>query len=94
MQSYLKEFQVTTAQSKAEAIELFPGYMPDIVLLDVSMGDGTGYEVSMNIRQREVGNDAVIIFISASTEIKDRLKGYDSGGNDYVCKPLNKDLHH
>ncbi|MBT4839083.1 MAG: response regulator [Methylococcales bacterium] len=92
MQSYLKEFQVTTAQSKAEAIELFPGYMPDIVLLDVSMGDGTGYEVSMNIRQREVGNDAVIIFISASTEIKDRLKGYDSGGNDYVCKPFDKDV--
>ena len=70
-----------------EALALVEEDTPDVILLDVEMPEMDGYEVCR--RLREEGLDMPILFISAHVELQERLQGYDAGGNDFLCKPID-----
>ena len=63
----------------------------EIVLLDVSMPNMSGYEVCKRIRANNSLDDTAIIFVSACGSIDERMEGYKSGGDDYLVKPFEKD---
>jgi len=60
----------------------------DILLLDVNMPEYDGYKVCKLVRQSSLNRDIPVIFISALTELGDKLKGYEAGGQDYIEKPV------
>ena len=62
---------------------------PDLLLLDVQMPDMNGHQVCEALRAK--GYDKPILFLSAYSDIEERLKGYYSGGDDYLSKPFNFD---
>lgn len=61
---------------------------PDLVLLDVSMPEMDGYEVCARLRENDELKDIPVIFISAHTEVLDKVKAFGAGGVDYVTKPF------
>lgn len=59
----------------------------DVVILDVMMPEADGYQVLR--RMRETGIGIPVIFLTAKDGIPDRIKGLDSGANDYLVKPFS-----
>ncbi|NOQ37210.1 MAG: response regulator [Methylococcaceae bacterium] len=64
---------------------------PDIILLDVSMPEINGYEVCCNLKANEQTKSIPVIFLSALISPKDKVRGFDAGGVDYISKPFDID---
>ncbi len=64
---------------------------PDLVLLDVNMPDMDGYEVCHALKADPELKDIPVIFISAMSEISDKVKAFAAGGVDYITKPFHMD---
>lgn len=79
-------YKVTCAASGAEAYELLENNVYSIILLDINLPEGDGFEVCQNLRRV---SDVPIIFASARTSETDRITGYDIGGDDYLPKPYS-----
>jgi len=62
---------------------------PDVVLLDVMMPGLDGWQVAERLLEDERTSRIPIIFLTARAEFRDRAKGLDIGGIDYVTKPFN-----
>ena len=82
-------FEVMTAATGAEALRAAAASRPDLVLLDVMMPDGDGFEVVR--RMRSSGPDVPVIFLSARDGVRERVAGLALGGDDYVTKPFSLD---
>jgi two-component system, OmpR family, response regulator len=83
----LAGFEVLTAASGAEAVQAAASGRPDLVLLDVMMPDGDGFETLR--RMRSEGAEVPVIFLTARDEVSDRVRGFAVGGDDYVTKPFS-----
>lgn len=86
----LKEdgYKVRPIQSGALALEAIEAEPPDLILLDITMPDMDGYEVCSRLKQRAERNRIPVIFISALTEVQEKVKAFECGGVDYVIKPF------
>src|SRR5918911_1037261 len=62
---------------------------PDVILLDVMMPGLDGWRVAEELLQDERTSGIPIIFLTARAEFRDRARGLDIGGVDYVTKPFN-----
>jgi DNA-binding response OmpR family regulator len=62
---------------------------PDVVLLDVMMPGLDGWRVAERLLEDERTNEIPIIFLTARAEFRDRARGLDIGGVDYVTKPFD-----
>ena len=62
--------------------------MPDLVILDVMMGEIDGYSLALKLRQNENTKNIPIIMLTALGELNDKLKGFNSGVDDYLTKPF------
>jgi two-component system OmpR family response regulator len=82
-------FEVMTAASGAEALRAVAASRPDLVLLDIMMPDGDGFEVMR--RLRSAGPDVPVIFLSARDGVRERVAGLALGGDDYITKPFSLD---
>jgi two-component system OmpR family response regulator len=85
----LAGFEVLTAASGAEAVRAAASGRPDLVLLDVMMPDGDGFEALR--RMRSGGAEVPVIFLTARDEESDRVTGFAAGADDYVTKPFSLD---
>ena len=63
--------------------------MPDVILLDVMMPGLDGWGVAEALLESEETADIPIIFLTARAEFRDRARGLDIGGVDYITKPFN-----
>ncbi|MCP9486819.1 MAG: response regulator transcription factor [Gaiellaceae bacterium MAG52_C11] len=79
-------FATEIARSAAEAIELGKRVRPDLVLLDLMLPDGSGFDVC---RQLRTDSAVPIIILSARGEEADRVVGLELGADDYVVKPFS-----
>jgi len=85
------EYEVTQVEDGEAAIAVLEsGTRIDLVLLDVMMPGLSGYEVCRRIKDQSTTADLPVIFLSAKTDEEDRLKGYEAGGHDYLCKPFSQ----
>ena len=62
---------------------------PDVILLDVMMPGLDGWRVAEQLLEDESTRDIPIVFLTARAEFRDRARGLDIGGVDYVTKPFN-----
>ncbi|WP_188067451.1 response regulator transcription factor [Brevibacillus brevis] len=77
---------VYTASTAAEGFGQFQDKHPDVVILDIMLPDGEGYDVCKKIRNI---SHVPILFLSAKTEEVDKLVGLAIGGDDYIGKPFS-----
>lgn len=85
----LAGFEVATAASGREAVRAAAASRPDLVLLDVMLPDGDGFEALRRLRSG--GSEVPVIFVTARDEVPDRVNGFAVGGDDYVTKPFSLD---
>ena len=79
-------YAVATAGNLAQAREKFDDSI-DLVLLDVMLPDGTGFEFCKELREKN--SDVPIIFLTAVAEEANIVQGLEIGADDYVTKPFN-----
>src|SRR5918999_1911069 len=79
-------FDTQVSGTVREALELAERALPDLVLLDVMLPDGSGYDVCRELRQR---SRVPIIMLPARGEETDRIVGLELGADDYVVKPFS-----
>ena len=78
-------FQVISAKTAKESKEKLDNKSIDIVLLDVSLPDGNGFEICKEIKEK---NDIPVIFLTAQDEETIVVLGLDLGADDYIVKPF------
>jgi CheY-like chemotaxis protein len=78
-------YAVDVARTKQEAEALWLKEKFDLVILDVSLPDGSGYDLCRQIRQTST---VPIIFLTAADEETEIIMGLDLGGDDYITKPF------
>lgn len=81
----LEGYEVVTACCGTEAIGMACG-RPDLILLDINLPDLDGFYVCRKIRNFI---SAPILFLTARAEESDRIRGFMSGGDDYIMKPFS-----
>jgi two-component system alkaline phosphatase synthesis response regulator PhoP len=88
---YLKtqNYRCRLVGSVKDATNLFTesSFKPEIVLLDITLPDGSGMDIAKSIREKH--KDIVIFFLSALNDPETRLKGLEVGADDYITKPFN-----
>lgn len=80
-------FEVVAASDGEEALDLFTGSEPALVLLDLMLPKVDGYEVFRRIRDQ--GSGTPVIMLTARGEEMDRIVGLELGADDYVAKPFS-----
>ena len=80
-------YEVTAAGTGTEALRAAVTARPDLVLLDVMMPNGDGFEVARRMRLAG-GPEVPVIFLTARDAVDDRLAGFEIGADDYVTKPF------
>lgn len=81
-------WQAVLVDSGEQCLEQAPADPPDLILLDIEMRGMNGYMVCDQIRQQEALKQVPIIFISAHSNVRDRLQGYEVGADDFLVKPF------
>ena len=79
-------YETDIARTYLEAEKMWINGKYDLVILDVSLPDGSGYDLCKNIRKT---SKVPIIFLTAADEETDIIMGLDIGGDDYITKPFN-----
>jgi len=82
-----KGFDVIHALSAKDALNFYYGIRPDILVLDVMLGDGSGFSIAEQIRSTD--SITPIIFLTSRSLTADVVQGFESGGNDYLKKPFS-----
>ena len=82
------EFEVFSAPDGPTALDIAYAEGIDLILLDIKMPGMDGYMVCERLKSDERFSDIPVIFISALTDIDDIVKGFDTGGVDYITKPF------
>lgn len=81
--------EVITAPSGMTGLEEARRCAPDLILLDVTMPEMTGFEVCRRIRSTPNLMAIPVIFLTARGTLADKLEGFDAGADDYVPKPFD-----
>jgi DNA-binding response OmpR family regulator len=84
-----EKMQVLEAADGPSGLERAREERPDVILLDVMMPQLDGWRVAEQLLDDERTKDIPIIFLTARAEFRDRARGLDIGGVDYVTKPFN-----
>ncbi|MCP9964365.1 response regulator transcription factor [Actinomadura madurae] len=82
-------FRVLRAATGARAVEMARKHRPDLLLLDVMLPDGNGWQVCRTVRSER--EDVPVVFLTARDAPADIVGGLALGGDDYITKPFNID---
>ncbi len=84
-------FDTRPVTSGSEALEAMAHEAPDLILLDITMPGMNGFEVCARVRERPEWRDIPVIFLTALTDVSDKVKGFAAGGVDFITKPFQLD---
>ena len=84
-----EEMDVLEASDGPTGLEAARREKPDVILLDVMMPTIDGWRVAEQLLDDPSTQDIPIIFLTARAEFRDRARGLDIGGVDYITKPFN-----
>ena len=80
-------YEVKTSADGIDALDVASGFVPDLVVLDLGLPRLDGIEVCKRLRAE---GDVPILMLTARAEIEDRVDGLDSGADDYLAKPFER----
>jgi len=86
------DFDIKMVSDGQQALDVIENFMPSVVLLDIMMAGMDGYEVCRHIRANKKLKHINIIMVSARAMESERIKGLESGADDYITKPFDEDV--
>jgi sigma-B regulation protein RsbU (phosphoserine phosphatase) len=81
-------FATASAGDVAGALAGVREQHPDMVLLDVGLPDGSGFDVCRRLQAENAGRTTPVLFISAHEDVSMKVQGFEAGGVDYITKPV------
>jgi signal transduction histidine kinase len=84
-------YEVTAAYDGLEGLSRIQSESPDLVICDVMMPRMDGLELCQRIRENRDTDSMPFIFLTAKTEIPEKLSGFQAGADDYITKPFHMD---
>ncbi len=85
-----KGYDVFSSTSGKDALAYIKKMVPDLILLDVIMPEMDGYQVCHSLKSVSYLKDIPVIFITASHDTSELVKGFDAGAVDFISKPINR----
>ena len=85
----LSGYEVLTASTGKQALEILEKNVPDLILLDIMIPDISGLEVCDKIKDRKSLAGVPVVFFTAKDSIEDKVQGYGHGIYDYITKPID-----
>ena len=83
------EYDMYSAISGEECMDMVHVIQPDLILMDVMMTGIDGFEATKRIKSNPATAHIRVILVSARSALEDRLQGYESGADGYLCKPFD-----
>lgn len=83
------DYEVKLVYTGEECLEMVKEFSPDLILLDVNMPGIDGYETCVKLKEDSETRSIPVIFLSALSSTEEKLKGYESGADDYIPKPFD-----
>ena len=83
----MEDYEVRSVNDGREALDAFDAFAPDLVILDLGLPGRDGVEVARDIRER---SDAAILILTARDALESRVQGLDTGADDYLVKPFDR----
>lgn len=83
--------KISAVKSGNDALKITPRLQPDLIILDIMLPDIDGYEVCRKLKEHKITRNIPIIFMTAKNEVEDIVKGFKTGGVDYITKPFNQE---
>jgi DNA-binding response OmpR family regulator len=84
-----ERMEVLEAADGESGLEMARKETPDVVLLDVMMPGMDGWQVAEHLFADESTSQIPLVFLTARAEVRDRARGIELGGVDYITKPFN-----
>ena len=81
-------YDVITAGTAEESYRLLSSVTPDMLILDIMLPDGSGYDICEKFRRT---SDNPVMFLTGKNEISDKVEGLGRGGDYYLTKPYSFD---
>ncbi|URR35973.1 response regulator transcription factor [Thermosynechococcus sp. HN-54] len=78
-----------TAGDGAQALEMIHRYQPHLLITDIAMPNMNGYELVRQVRQHPSLRLLPVIYLTARTELEERIRAYRTGGDVYLSKPFD-----
>jgi phosphoserine phosphatase RsbU/P len=88
VQALKDDYKLSVALDGPAALRSVDKNAPDLVLLDIVMPGLDGYEVCRRLRASEATREVPVMFLSSLEDVKDKARGFEAGGNDYLTKPF------
>ena len=85
-----RDYRLLVARTGEDALRVAQRVRPDLILLDIMMPGLDGYEVCERLKDDPATADAAVIFLSALTDTKDKVRGLQLGAVDYISKPFQR----
>jgi diguanylate cyclase (GGDEF)-like protein len=88
----LKEegYSFAIATNGKETFDMLEQKIPDLILLDIMLPDSDGFEICKKLKENERTKDIPVIFLTAMTELEDKIRGFNAGAVDYITKPFEE----
>ena len=93
LQAHLENagFQTLTTNNGSKALEIAGAQLPSLILLDVRMPGLDGFEVCSRLKSAQATSHIPVLLITALEDEEAKLKGVESGADDFVPKPIDID---
>ncbi len=90
-EDYKSLYLIETATSGTEAVKKYKWFFPDIILLDVVLGDCSGYDLCVRVKNSSTPKMPIVILISGKSLPEDIERGMFAGADHYITKPYHID---
>lgn len=84
------DFEIMVARSGESGLSKAEFAKPDIILLDVLMPGIDGFETCRRLKANDITRSIPVIFMTALTDVEDKVRGFQAGGVDYITKPIQQ----
>lgn len=84
-------YRVLASQDGESALEMAEREQPDLILMDVMLPGEDGFAVCRRLQQNSKTDQIPVIFVTALTQVEDKLTGFEAGGVDYITKPFQRE---
>ena len=82
-------YEVALTGDSLEAQDHIAGHLPDLILMDWMLPGMSGVEYARQLKKNDLTREIPIIMLTARSEESDKIRGFDSGADDYVTKPFS-----
>lgn len=81
-------YEIVSTMDPANAVAMAKDFAPDLIILDVVMGDISGYDLARKMRSDASSQLTPIILVSVKADVGAKIEGFQSGATDYLAKPF------